>query len=272
MLEREVIKQLALEAGFDACGVAPAGALHEDVEYLKVWLAAGNHGSMGYLERNFEKRTDVRKLVEGSQTVVVGLLNHYTDYEQPEGEKRIAKFRLSKVDYHKVVRRYLNKLESAVTERYGHETVNTEQQHSFCDTAPILERRWAERAGLGWIGRNKLLIHPTLGSYTNIGILVLNAQCDKYNTPLQNRCGTCHICEENCPTKALQKDKMYDARACLSYWTTATKEPIPAKYTKAAEQVLVGCDACTNYCPWNANLTAHNNPDLTIDTTKYFEK
>ena len=264
MLEKEKIIAFALDAGFDACGVAMADYLPHDAIFMTQWLENGNHAAMHYLERNFDKRTDVQKLVEGAKTVVVCLLNHYTDYQQPEGEKKIAKFKLPAVNYHTVIRRYLKNTEEKITAHYGSSIVNTEQQHSFCDTAPILERRWAERAGLGWIGKNKLLIHPHFGSFTNIGILVLNDTCDAYCTPLENQCGTCDICIKACPTGALSAKRMFNANICISYLTTATKDPIPEHYQRFTENVAFGCDECANQCPWNKNLKPNQNKDLQI--------
>ena len=264
MLEKEKIIRFVLDAGFDACGVAAADSLPHDAEFITQWLANGNHADMYYLERNFDKRTDVQKLVEGAKTVVVCLLNHYTEYQQPEGEKKIAKFKLPATNYHTVIRRYLKNTEEKITTHYGADIINKEQQHSFCDTAPILERRWAERAGLGWIGKNKLLINPRLGSFTNIGILVLNDTCDAYSTPIANQCGTCNICIKACPSGALSEGKMFDARKCISYLTTASKNPIPKKFQRITENVAFGCDACANQCPWNQHLQAHQNKDLQI--------
>jgi len=178
-----MIKQLALSLGFDACGIARAEALAEDVLYLRQWLDEGKQGDMHYLERNFEKRTDPRVLVPGCKAVVAVLLNYYPEIKQIPDAPQIAKYAYSAIDYHAVLKSKLSKLELAICEAFGPQSINANVQHSFVDSAPILERRWAERAGLGWIGKHTQLIHPGLGSYTLIGILLLNIELE-YDTPL----------------------------------------------------------------------------------------
>ncbi|MDP4238063.1 MAG: tRNA epoxyqueuosine(34) reductase QueG [Bacteroidota bacterium] len=244
------IKQLALSLGFDACGIARAEALTEDAAFLRQWLASGMQGDMHYLERNFDKRTDPRMLVPGCKSVVVVLMNYYPSQKQNPVAPQIAKYAYAATDYHLVLKTKLFELEQKICETYGTESVNTNVQHSFVDSAPVLERRWAERAGLGWIGRHTQLIHPGLGSYTFIGILMLNIETE-YDMPVMARCGTCMRCIDACPTNALQNGSL-DARRCISYLTIESKDEIPPEFKAVLSGNALGCDICADVCPWNA--------------------
>ena len=256
-----MIKRLALSLGFDACGIARAEALAEDALYLRQWLDEGKQGDMHYLERNFEKRTDPRVLVPGCKAVVAVLLNYYPEIKQIPDAPQIAKYAYSAIDYHAVLKSKLSKLELAICEAFGPQSINANVQHSFVDSAPILERRWAERAGLGWIGKHTLLIHPGLGSYTLIGILLLNIELE-YDTPLIPRCGTCTRCINACPTKALQNGSI-DARRCISYLTIESKSDIPPEFQSSLSGNALGCDICADSCPWNAKWAKpHAHPEL----------
>ncbi len=246
------IETLALSLGIDACGVAPADALSKDAAYLCEWTTAGYHGSMDYLARNTELREDVRKLVPDARTVVVCLFNYYKSARQTTDAPRIAQCGLSQEDYHIVVKRKLEELEKALCVSHP-DCVDVAYQHVFCDSAPVFERRWAERAGLGWIGKNHLLIHPTLGSFVHIGILVLQEECEAYGRPLANSCEDCTLCLQVCPTGAI-RGTHFDARKCVSYLTIERKEPLEEKYKSIVEQSLYGCDRCQDVCPYNAHL------------------
>ncbi|MDD4968427.1 MAG: tRNA epoxyqueuosine(34) reductase QueG [Paludibacter sp.] len=256
-----MIKQTALSLGFDACGIARAEALTEDALYLRQWLEEGKHGDMHYLERNFEKRTDPRILVPGCKSVVVVLMNYFPDQKQSPSAPQIAKYAYSATDYHVVLKNKLSELEQAICAAYGPESVNNQVQHSFVDSAPILERRWAERAGLGWIGKHTQLIHPGLGSYTFIGILLLNIETE-YDTPTTPHCGTCTQCIDACPTNALLDGSM-DARRCISYMTIERKSDIPPEFQPCLSGNALGCDICADVCPWNAKwVIPHTHKEL----------
>lgn len=255
------IKQTALSLGFDACGIAKADELSEDAVFLQSWLDEGKHGTMEYLARNFEKRTDPRKLVPGCKSVVVVLLNYYPQQKQHSSAPKIAKYAYSAVDYHVVMKEKLNQLEQKITSHYGPECVSSDYQHLFVDSAPVLERRWAERAGLGWIGKHTQLIHPGLGSYTFIGILMLNMEMD-YDAPVRPRCGSCTRCIDACPTRALANGSI-DARRCISYLTIESKNEIADEFKPKLSGCVLGCDICAEVCPWNtkwAQPTTH--PEL----------
>lgn len=216
------IYDLAIEVGFDDCGIAPVQRLDQDAQFMDQWLAQGLHGNMDYLERNRDKRYDPSILVPGAQTVVVCLLH----------------FDKSGKDYHRTVKSLLYKLEARLKEEFGEQIVSQTHQHIFCDSAPILERRWCVEAGLGFIGKNHQLIHPTLGSMVHPGEIVINLpiETDTTSLPLQkdteripkdlrvhdgfisNTCAECHLCLDACPTGAL-RNNVWDATQCIAYTT-----------------------------------------------------
>ena len=211
------ISDLALQIGFDACGIAPVRPLSSDAQFMDNWIAQGLHGEMDYLERNCDKRYDPSVLVPGAQTVVVCLLH----------------FDKSGRDYHRTVKSLLYKLEARLQEEFGEDIVSQTHQHIFCDSAPILERRWCVEAGLGFIGKNHQLIHPTLGSLVHPGEILINAPVPNANRPLPiaQHCADCQLCLEACPTGAL-RNKVWDATQCIAYTTHH-------------------CLECQNICPFN---------------------
>ena len=199
------ISDLAIQVGFDACGIAPVRPLTSDAQFMDNWIAQGLHGEMDYLERNCDKRYDPSVLVPGAQTVVVCLLH----------------FDKSGRDYHRTVKSLLYKLEAILKEEFGEDIVSQTHQHIFCDSAPILERRWCVEAGLGFIGKNHQLIHPTLGSLVHPGEIVLNipVASSSPNSPIANSaCTDCQLCLESCPTGAL-RNNVWDATQCIAYTT-----------------------------------------------------
>ena len=203
-LTLENICKLALEVGFDACGVAPVRRLDEDARFIDEWVAQGLHGEMDYLARNCEKRYDPSVLVPGAQNIVVCLLH----------------FDKSGRDYHRTVKSLLYKLEARLKEEFGENVVSPTHQHIFCDSAPMLERRWCVNAGLGFIGKNHQLIHPTLGSMVHPGEIVINSPVSIANrqSPIAHLCADCQLCLEVCPTGALRND-VWDATQCIAYTT-----------------------------------------------------
>lgn len=261
-MSREFIIEAALATGFDACGIAKAEALTEDAAFMQSWLDEGKHGDMEYLARNFEKRTDPRVLVPGCKSVVVVLLNYYPERKQDEGLPKIAKYAYSAVDYHTVMKTKLQELENKIIEKYGPDCVSKDYQHSFSDSAPILEKRWAQKAGLGWLGRHSQLIHPNAGSFFFIGILLLNVAIEPSEAPFPFRCGTCTKCIDACPTGALSPEGM-DARKCISYLTLESKSDIPDNLKDKLSGCIVGCDICNDVCPWNKRFAKpHQHREL----------
>lgn len=248
------IKTTALSLGFDACGIARADELTDDAQFLKSWLEKGMHAEMGYLERNFDKRTDPRKLVPGCKSVVVVLMNYFPVQKQNADAPQIANYAYSEIDYHFILKEKLLELELQISAEFGEDCFADDFQHLFVDSAPVLERRWAERAGLGWIGKHTQLINPLLGSTTFIGVLMLNVET-AYDSPIKPRCGNCTRCIDACPTQAL-KDGSLDARKCISYLTIENKNEIPTEFHSKLSNCVVGCDICADVCPWN-NKKAH---------------
>ncbi len=202
-LTLENICNIALEVGFDACGVAPVHRLEDDAQFMDKWLAQGLHGEMDYLERNRDKRYNPAILVPGAQTVVVCLLS----------------FEHSGRDYHRKVKSLLYAMEAKLKEAFGEDIVSATHQHIFCDSAPMLERRWCVESGLGWIGKNHQLIHPKLGSMVHPGEIVLNVPVvGNRLSNIKTGCGDCRLCLDYCPTGAL-RNEMWDARECIAYTT-----------------------------------------------------
>lgn len=198
------IYDLAIQVGFDDCGIAPVQRLDNDAQFMDQWLAQGLHGNMDYLERNRDKRYDPSVLVPGAQTVVVCILH----------------FDKSGRDYHRTVKSLLYQLEARLKEEFGENIVSQTHQHIFCDSAPMLERRWCVEAGLGFIGNNHQLIHPTLGSLVHPGEIIINKPVPISNTqyPISEHCANCQLCLEACPTGAL-RNEVWDATQCIAYTT-----------------------------------------------------
>ena len=242
----QLIKKKALELGFDACGITRATRLEEEGARLKKWLDAGYHGTMDYMSNHFEKRINPAELEEGAKSVITVLLNYHTKLKQEDPEAPvISSYTLGK-DYHSVLKERLHQL-------LGY--IQTElvpcQGRAFVDSAPLLEKALAREAGLGWIGKHSLLIHPRLGSFVFIGELVIDLELG-YDEPFGNNlCGSCTRCMDSCPTGALIAPMQLDARRCLSYLTIETKEAISEDLAENLSNRLVGCDICQQVCPWN---------------------
>lgn len=261
MIRASRIRELALGAGFDDAGTAVAHRLDDDARRLKEWLEQGREGSMQYMQEHFEKRVNPEALVPGTRTVVCCLLSYYKLNPQPEGAPYIALSGLSLRDYHEVVKEKLSQLENLLTDELGQQAFSADHQHLFCDSAPVLERAWARECGLGWIGKNRQLIHPTLGSYVHLGLLFLNEAVEQDLPKREISCGECTRCLRACPTGAIEEHGM-DARRCVSYLTIERKEPLPEEHRGRPYMNLYGCDNCQRVCPYNKGLQPNRHPEL----------
>jgi epoxyqueuosine reductase len=243
-----------------------AHRLDEDADHLQAWLKQGCEGSMQYMAAHFEERVNPEVLVPGTQTVVCCVLSYYKRNPQPQGAPYIALSGLSERDYHEVVKEKLRALETLLTNEFGEQAVNADYQHIFCDSAPVLERAWARECGLGWIGKNRQFIHPTLGSYVHLGILFLSEPLQQ-DEPIQgviSSCADCTLCLRACPTNAIREDGM-DARRCVSYLTIERKEPLPEEHAGKPYIGLYGCDNCQRVCPYNQGLQPDRHAELTAN-------
>ncbi len=253
-MKLEMLKDIARQVGFDAAGVAPAALLCDEVEYVKRWVAEGKNAGMSYMERNMEVREDVNRLVEGAKSVIVTLTNYYNPWQQPAGVPRIAMYARG-VDYHVVVKERLFALFREISKQ-----MPGEKARCFVDSAPVLEHAWARRAGLGWQGKNTLLIRKGLGSFCFIGVIVTTAVFDSYDKPFAGSfCGNCTRCIEACPTGALSAGEV-DARRCISYQTIEQKGGCSPELKGLTRDWIFGCDECQKVCPWNMRLAAHAVP------------
>ncbi len=246
------IKEKAIQLGFSACGIAEVGGLDEERVRLQKWLSEGMNASMTYMANHFEKRLDPGKLEQGAKSLISVLFNYFPDQKQADLEAPvISKYAYGK-DYHLVVKEKLNNLlifiQSEVLSCHG---------RAFVDSAPVLERPWAKASGLGWIGKNSLLITKEFGSYIFIGELIIDMEVS-YDSPFtNNHCGTCTRCIDACPTGAIVEPYIIDARKCISYHTIENKEEIPVQILKKLQNHIFGCDICQDVCPWNKKI--HSN-------------
>ncbi|RPD43268.1 tRNA epoxyqueuosine(34) reductase QueG [Chitinophaga barathri] len=240
-----LIKQKARTLGFDHCGIAKAEQLTEDAYRLEQWLQQGMHGNMQYMENYFDKRIDPRLLVDGAQSVITLLLNYYPVQEQQPEAPKLAKYAYGR-DYHDVIREKLNTLLADLRVEIG-----DIQGRGFVDSAPVLERSWAQRSGLGWIGKNGNLIHKQAGSFFFIATLIVDIPL-VYDGPAADYCGSCTRCLDACPTGALVSPTVVDGSRCISYYTIELKDMlIPASMQGKFENWMFGCDICQDVCPWN---------------------
>ncbi len=240
------IKSFARNLGFSYCGIAHAQRLDADARRLEQWLSKGMQGSMHYMEKFFEMRIDPSKLVPSAKSVITLLLNYFPEqYQQPDAP-RIARYAFGK-DYHEVIKKKLNALLGLIKEHIGEV-----QGRGFVDSAPVLERTWAQRSGLGWVGKNGNLINKQNGSYFFIATLITDLEL-QYDDPfVKDFCGTCTRCIDACPTDAILPNKVVDGSKCISYFTIELKEKlIPEEWKGKFDNWMFGCDTCQEVCPWN---------------------
>jgi epoxyqueuosine reductase len=252
------VKEFTAQLGFDYCGIAKAVKLDEDARRLDAWLNAGMHGKMQYMENYFDLRTDPAKLVPGAKSVVTLLMNYYPSESQIENVPKIAKYAYGK-DYHEVIRAKLKELLAMMKEEIGE--ING---RGFVDSAPVLERSWATRSGLGWIGKNGNLINKQSGSFFFIATLIVDIDLE-YDAPFaKDFCGSCRRCIEACPTDAILENKVIDGSKCISYYTIELKDALlPDAMKDKFANWMFGCDTCQDVCPWNRFSKPHNEKEFT---------
>ncbi|MEO6819423.1 MAG: tRNA epoxyqueuosine(34) reductase QueG [Ginsengibacter sp.] len=240
------VKSTAQSLGFDYCGIAKAGKLEDEARYLEKWLQKGYNGTMGYMENHFDLRIDPTKLVPGAKSVITLLLNYFPGEQQNELAPQISKYAYGN-DYHDVIKSKLKVLLQLLKENIGEVA-----GRGFTDSAPVLERSWAEKSGLGWVGKNGNLITKQTGSFFFIATLITDLELEPDNPFIKDYCGTCTKCIEACPTEAILPDKVIDGSKCISYFTIELKDLlIPEKMKGTFENKLFGCDICQDVCPWN---------------------
>ena len=258
MIERvtfsEEIKKQALALGFDACGICPARNSGEEARYME-WVRESCQGGMTYLERNIEKRIDPRLLVDGARSIISVALNYYPSVKLPGKVPQFAYYAYGK-DYHEVMREKLCALFDWIKERFPEVS-----GRCFSDSAPVLERFWAAQAGIGFVGKNTLLIIPGKGSYFFLGELIINLELD-YDSPISENCGDCRRCLNSCPTGAIEKPYWVNARNCISYQTIENKGEISPDIVPNLRNNVFGCDICQKVCPWNRGAQPHTTPDF----------
>ena len=249
------IKEKALELGFTACGFSRAEALTGDRQRLKEWLDRGYHSGMGYMAKHFEKRTDPTLLVEGARTVISLLYSYYTSRTQDDKQAPILSRYAYGTDYHFVLKDKMHELFVFI------KTLAPDTRgRIFVDSAPVLDRAWAYRAGLGWIGKNSMLISRSAGSFVFIGEIILNLDLAYNDLPESDFCGSCNRCIEACPTGAILDTRTIDSERCISYQTIENRGEISGEIESRLSGRVFGCDICQDVCPWNRKATRHKEP------------
>jgi epoxyqueuosine reductase len=238
------VKQIARDLGFQYCGISKSGFLEEEAPRLENWLKRNMHGEMRYMENHFDKRLDTTKLVEGSKSVISLLLNYYPEKELENTEYKISKYAYGE-DYHSVIKdklkEFLYDINEQIGEVYG---------RAFVDSAPVLDKAWAKKSGLGWMGKHTNLINRDMGSFFFIAELIVDLELEP-DGPIKDYCGTCTKCIDACPTDAITEPYVVDGSKCISYFTIELKDNLPSDYKGKFENWAFGCDICQDVCPWN---------------------
>lgn len=250
-----LIRQKALELGFDFCGFAKADFLEEEAPRLEHWLHQNKHGSMKYMENYFDKRLDPRKLVDGAKSVISLLLNYYPEEVLSDQTYKISKYAYGK-DYHTVIKEKLGRLLDFIRAEIGEVS-----GRGFVDSAPVMDKAWAKKSGNGWVGKNANLINKQSGSFFFLAELIVDLELE-YDGPIKDYCGTCTKCVDACPTDAIAEPYVVDGSKCISYLTIELKEQIPEEFKGKMEGWAFGCDICQDVCPWNSFSKPHNQAEF----------
>lgn len=265
------IKNEAKRLGFMSCGISKAGFLEEEAPRLETWLNQNRHGQMQYMENHFDKRLDPTLLVEGSKSVISLLLNYYPEEKQTEGTFKISKYAYGQ-DYHFVIKEKLKELLHSINS-----TIGEVGGRAFVDSAPVLDKAWAAKSGLGWIGKNSNLLSKKTGSFFFIAELIVDIELE-YDHAVTDHCGSCTACLDACPTEAIIAPYVVDGSKCISYFTIELKENIPESMKGSFGDWAFGCDVCQDVCPWNRFSKPHReplfnpHPDLLSMTKKDWEE
>ena len=247
----KLIKDKAVDLGFISCGISKADFLEDEAPRLEKWLNQNHHGQMSYMEKNFDKRLDPRLLVPDSKSVVSLLFNYYTDKKQEDSQApKISSYAFGE-DYHFVIKRKLNELMNYIKTEIGDVS-----GRAFVDSAPIMEKAWASKSGLGWIGKNTNLISKKTGSFFFIAELIIDLELE-YDSSTTDHCGSCTKCIDACPTEALIAPYQIDGSKCISYLTIELKDQIPNEFKDKMDNWAFGCDICQTVCPWNRFSKEH---------------
>lgn len=267
MNKETLIKQEAKRLGFLQCGISKAGFLEEEAPRLEKWLNANMHGEMSYMANHFDMRLDPTKLVDGAKSVITVLLNYFPEETQKDPTApKISKYAYGN-DYHHVIKGKLKELVGFINQEIGEVG-----GRAFVDSAPVMDKAWAAKSGLGWIGKNANLIHPKNGSFFFIGELILDIELQP-DQPIRDHCGTCTACIDACPTEAIIAPYVVDGSKCISYFTIELKEAIPTSMKGQFDDWAFGCDVCQDVCPWNRFSKPHSEPQFNphpemLDMTK----
>src|SRR5690606_18431336 len=248
-----LIKTEAKRLGFLSCGISKAGFLEAEAPRLEKWLNNNMHGQMQYMENHFDKRLDPTKLVEDSKSVISLLLNYYPSQEQTDNSYKLSKYAYG-TDYHFVIKDKLKSLLNFIQEEIG-----DVHGRAFVDSAPVLDKAWAAKSGLGWIGKHSNLLTQQVGSFYFIAELIVDLELE-YDLPTTDHCGTCTRCIDACPTQAITEPYVVDGSKCISYFTIELKDKIPTSFNGKFDDWMFGCDICQDVCPWNRFSKPHNEP------------
>lgn len=248
-----MIKSEAKRLGFLSCGISKAEFLEEEAPRLEQWLNKGMQGEMQYMENHFDKRLDPTLLVPGARSVISLLFNYYPSQQQVSDTFKISKYAYGK-DYHLVIKEKLKELLNSISEDIGEV-----HGRAFVDSAPVLDKAWAAKSGLGWMGKHSNLLTQQLGSFYFIAELIIDLDL-QYDHPVTDHCGSCTACIDACPTQAIVQPYVVDGSKCISYFTIELKNEIPTAYTGQFDDWIFGCDVCQDVCPWNRFSEPHSEP------------
>jgi len=248
-----IIKEEAKRLGFLSCGISKAAFLEDEASRLESWLNNNMHGQMSYMQNHFDKRLDPRLLVDGAKSVISLVLNYFPSEFQNEDSYKISKYAYGE-DYHFVIKDKLKELLQFIQTEIGE--VNG---RAFVDSAPVLDKAWAAKSGLGWIGKNSNLITQKVGSFYFIAELIIDLELE-YDSPTTDHCGSCTACLDACPTEAIVAPYVVDGSKCISYFTIELKDNLPTEMKGKFDDWIFGCDVCQDVCPWNRFSKPHNEP------------